>query len=163
MCSWSPFAAIKASTLMRRLSMLEHSAFQFNPKVVRSGLCAGQSSSSTPISKKHFCMYLALCTGALSCWNKKEPSPTYCHKVGSTESFMSLYAVALRFPFTGIKEPKPWQTVPDHYSSSTKLYLALCIRAGSVLLASAKPRFVSRTAGWGSMIHHSKEGISTAP
>uniref|UniRef100_A0A4W5M2Q7 Aldo-keto reductase family 1, member A1a (aldehyde reductase) n=1 Tax=Hucho hucho TaxID=62062 RepID=A0A4W5M2Q7_9TELE len=33
---------------------------------LRSGLCAGQSSSSTPISTNLFCMDLALCTGALS-------------------------------------------------------------------------------------------------
>ena len=39
------------------------------------------------------------------------------------------------------------------------LQLALCIGACSVLLASAKPRF----ARWWSMIHHSRECISTAP
>uniref|UniRef100_A0AAZ3R1L6 ZZ-type domain-containing protein n=1 Tax=Oncorhynchus tshawytscha TaxID=74940 RepID=A0AAZ3R1L6_ONCTS len=33
---------------------------------LRSGLCAGQSSSSIPISTNHFCMDLALCMGALS-------------------------------------------------------------------------------------------------
>ena len=90
---------------------------------LRSGLCARQSSSSTPILTKHFCMDLALCTGALSCWNRKGPSPNCCHNVGSTEwSRMSLNAVVLRFTFTGTKEPEPWKTAPDHYSSSTKLY-----------------------------------------
>ena len=34
---------------------------------LRSGLFAGQSSSSTPISTNHFCMDLVLCMGALSC------------------------------------------------------------------------------------------------
>ena len=34
---------------------------------LRSGLCAGQSSSFTPISTNHFSMDLALYTGALSC------------------------------------------------------------------------------------------------
>jgi hypothetical protein len=87
---------------------------------LRSGLCADQSSSSTPISTNHFCMDLALCTGELSCWNRKGPSLNCCHKVGSTESSRrSLYAVALRFPFTGTKGPEPWKTTPDHYSSST--------------------------------------------
>jgi hypothetical protein len=33
---------------------------------LRSGLCAGQSSSSTPILTNHFRMDLALCMGALS-------------------------------------------------------------------------------------------------
>ena len=37
---------------------------------LRSGLSADQWSSSTPILTNHFCMDLALCTGALSCWNK---------------------------------------------------------------------------------------------
>jgi hypothetical protein len=75
---------------------------------LRSGLCAGQSSSSTPISINHFCMDLALCRGKLSCGNRKGPSPNCYHKVGSTESSrMSLYAVALRFPFTGTKGTNP--------------------------------------------------------
>jgi hypothetical protein len=33
------------------------------PMGLRLGLCADQSSSSTPISANHFCMDLALCTG----------------------------------------------------------------------------------------------------
>jgi hypothetical protein len=34
--------------------------------------------------------------------------PNFCHKVGSTESSrMSLFAVALTFPFTGTKGPSP--------------------------------------------------------
>jgi hypothetical protein len=53
---------------------------------LRSGLCAGQSSSSTQISTNHFCMDLAFCTGALLCVNGKGPSSNCCHKVGSTES-----------------------------------------------------------------------------
>ena len=66
---------------------------------LRSGFCAGQSSSSTPISTNHFYMDLALCTGVLS---------NCCHEVGSTESStMSLYTVVLRFPFTGTKRPSP--------------------------------------------------------
>jgi hypothetical protein len=43
---------------------------------LRSGLCAGQSSSSTPISANYLCMDLTSCTGALSCWNRKGPSPS---------------------------------------------------------------------------------------
>ena len=129
----------------------------------RSGLCAGQSSSSTPILTNHFCMDLALCRGALSCWNRKGPSPNCCHKVGSSElSSMSLYAVALRFPFTGTKGPSSnHEKQPQTIIHS--LQLALCIRPGSVLLASAKPRLVRRTARWWSVNHHSRERISTAP
>ena len=50
----------------------------------RSGRCAGQSSYSTPILTNHFCMDLALCTGALSIWNRKGPSPNCCHKTQVT-------------------------------------------------------------------------------
>ena len=63
---------------------------------------------TTSISTNHFCMDLALRTGALSCWNLKGPSPNCCHKVGNTESSrMPLYAVASRFPFTETKGPSP--------------------------------------------------------
>ena len=96
------------------------------PKGVRWGWDQGSVQASqvlsTPISTNYFCMDLALCTGALLCWYRKVPSSNCCLKVGSTESSrMSLYAVALIFPFSGTKEPDP-KTAPDHYSSSTKLY-----------------------------------------
>ena len=60
-----------------------------------------------PIHPKCFSIqFNALCTGALSCWNRKGPSPNCFHEVGSTEwSKMSLYAVALRFPFNWTKGP----------------------------------------------------------
>ncbi|XP_051528965.1 uncharacterized protein LOC127426291 [Myxocyprinus asiaticus] len=75
---------------------------------LRSGLCAGQSSSSTPNSLIHVFMDLALCTGAQSCWNRKGPSPNCSHKVGSMElSKISWYAEAFRVPFTGTKGPSP--------------------------------------------------------
>ena len=94
--SWSPFAAITASTLKSRLSTRYwnvavgtcfHSgtralmrsgtdvgrlslarsrcsnSFRWFLVGLRSGLCTGHSSYSAPISKSHFCMDLALCTG----------------------------------------------------------------------------------------------------
>jgi hypothetical protein len=133
---------------------------------LRSGLCTGQSSYYTLVSKNYFCMDLGLCTGALSCWNRKGPSPNCCHKVGSTEwCRMSLYAVVLGFPITGTKGPSL-----NHEKQPQKMFLlhqtlqlVLCIRASSVLLASAEPRFVCHTARWWSMIHHSRERFSTAP
>ena len=81
--------------------------------------------------------------------SRKRPSPNCCHKVRSTESpRMSLYAVALRFPFTGTKGQ-----CPNHEKQTQTIIppppnLTLCIGAGSVLLASVKPRFVRRTARW---------------
>lgn len=44
-----------------------------------SGFCAGLSSCTIPIWKKHSFMDPAWCTAALSCWNRKEPS-TNCWK-----------------------------------------------------------------------------------
>jgi hypothetical protein len=70
--SWSLFAAITASTLLQRLStrcwniaalMLGDWALSRSSNSsqrclmgLRSGLCAGQSSSSTPTPTNHFCM-----------------------------------------------------------------------------------------------------------
>ncbi len=59
---------------------------------MRSGLCAGQSSSSTPTWKNHFFLDLALCMESLS--NRKK----CCLKQHS----MLLH---LRFPFIGPKGP----------------------------------------------------------
>ena len=75
---------------------------------LRSGLCAGQSSSSTPNSLIHVFMDLALCTGAQSCWNRRGASPNCSHKAGSLElSNISWYAEAFRLPFIGTKGPSP--------------------------------------------------------
>ena len=43
------------------------------------------------------------------------------------------------------------------------LHLAVCIRAGSILLASSEPRFVSLTDRLWRVIPHSREHVSTAP
>ena len=94
--TWSPFAAITASTLLGRFSTrcwhiavgtCLHSATRALVRSdtdvgrlglarsrrsslsqrctmgLRSGLCAGQSSSSIPILTNHFCLDFALCTG----------------------------------------------------------------------------------------------------
>jgi hypothetical protein len=65
-------------------------------------------------------MDLTLCKGELSCWNRKGCSPNCCHKVGNIleSSRMSLYAVALRFPFTGTKGPSL-----NHENSPRPLFL----------------------------------------
>jgi hypothetical protein len=73
---------------------------------LRSGLCAGQSSSYTQISTNHFSIDLALCMGALSCWNSEWPQ-NCCHIVRSIESYRMSYGVALRYPFTGTKGRSP--------------------------------------------------------
>ena len=88
-----------------------------HPKCVRwglrSGLCAGQSSSSTPISQT-ISVWTSLCVRG----HCHPETGKGCHKIGSTESSrMLLYAVALRFPFTETKGQSP-----NHYSSSTKRY-----------------------------------------
>ena len=93
--------------------------------LLESGLCAGQSSLSTPNSLSYVCMGLALCTGAQSCWNRKGPSPKCSHKVGSMElSNISWYAEAFAVPFTGAKRPRPAPEKQSHtiIPPSTKLY-----------------------------------------
>ena len=90
---------------------LARMAIQIIPKVfdgvqVRA-LCSPVKFFHTDLDKS-FCMDLVWCTGALSCWNSKGPSPNFCHRVGSTEMYrMSLYALALRIPITGTKGPSP--------------------------------------------------------
>jgi hypothetical protein len=121
---------------------------------LRLGLCADLSSSSTPISTNHFCMDLALCTGELWCLNKKEPSPNCYQNVVSAEDFPSLN---LRGQAQTIKNsPRPL------FFLHQTLQLALCIGAGSVLQASSKLRLVWRIARLWSVIHYSRERVSTA-
>ena len=107
-------------------------------------LC-GQSSSSTPNSLIHVFMDLALCTGAQSCWNRKEPSPNCSHKVGSIElSNISWYAEAFSVLFTGTKGPSPAPEKQPHtiIPPPPTLHLAQCSQTNTVLLATAKPRLV---------------------
>jgi hypothetical protein len=80
-------------------------------------------------------------------------------------SRMSLYAAALRFPFSANKGPSPnhekqSQTIiplPPNFTIET-MHLDR-----QRFLATAKPPFVRRTAKWRSVIHHSREHVSTAP
>ena len=52
-----------------------------------------QASQVLPHSLSH--VFIALCTGAQSCWNRKGPSPNGFHKVGSRKLFkISWYAEA---------------------------------------------------------------------
>ncbi len=63
-CFWSRRSALNFhSTLSQRCLM-----------GLRSGLCEGQSRSSTPNSSDHVFMDLDLLTGEQLCWNRKEPS-----------------------------------------------------------------------------------------
>uniref|UniRef100_A0AAR2JMT8 Ig-like domain-containing protein n=1 Tax=Pygocentrus nattereri TaxID=42514 RepID=A0AAR2JMT8_PYGNA len=87
---------------------LAHSLHSNSSQVLRSGLCAGQSSSSTPNSVTHVFVDFELCTGVQSCCNRKGPSPTCSHNVGSMKlSKISWSAEALRVSFTGTKGPTP--------------------------------------------------------
>jgi hypothetical protein len=101
------------------------SAFQFIPKVFDRVEVRALCMSVLPHrSRENIYVWTSLCTWG-NCHDEtgKGLSPNCCHKVGSAESSrISWYAVALRFPFTGTKGPKPWKTALDHYSFSTKLY-----------------------------------------
>ena len=130
------------------------SAFQFIPKVfdgveVRV-LCRPVKFFHTDLDKP-FLYEPRFMHGGIVMLKQKRAFPKLLHKVGSTESSrMSLYAVALRFPFAGTwgphqnHEKQPQTIIPP----TPNVQLALCILAGSVLLASAKPRFICRTARW---------------
>jgi hypothetical protein len=123
---------------------------------LRSGFCAGQPSSSTPISTNNFCMDLALCMGQTG----KGLSQTVATKLEAQNCLDRItvkFAGVLRFPFTRTKGPSP-----RSFPSNSKLYsYLLCIVSGNVLLA--KTIFVCRTARWWSMIHHYRERVSNAP
>ena len=106
---------------------------------VRSRLCAGQSSSSTPISTNHFCMHLTLCMGALSCCNRKGPPQTVATKLEAKnhlECHCMLFSLHWSLALIMKNSPRPL------FLRQQTLQLALCIGAGSVLMASAKHRFV---------------------
>ncbi|KAI4872673.1 hypothetical protein NFI96_021153 [Prochilodus magdalenae] len=131
----------------------------------RSGLCAGQSSSSTPDSLIRVFMELALCTGVRSCWNRKGPSPNCPHKVGSMEwSRVSWSAEALRVPLTGTKgrsptpEHHPHTIIPPPPNSTLGTVQSDKYRSPG----TAKPRLVHRITRRRSVIGHSREHASTA-
>ena len=154
-------AAITASTLLGRLSTrcriiavgtCFHSATSIS-EVGQLGLVSSQLSNSSQRCsmglKQTLSVWTSLCArGLCHCESRKGLPQTDAIK-GIELSKMSLYAVALRFPFTGTKGLSPNMkrnsSRPGFLLHQT-LQLALCIQADNVLLASAKPRFVHRTA-----------------
>ena len=59
-------------------------------------------------SRQTISVWTSSCSRGLYAETRKGPSPNCCHNIGSTESSrMSVYAVALRFSFTGTKGPSP--------------------------------------------------------
>ena len=84
------------------------SAFQFIPKVFDGiearALCRPVKFFHADLDKPFLYRSCFVHRGIV----RKGPSPNCYHKFGSTESSrMSLYAVVLRFPFTGTKGPIP--------------------------------------------------------
>ena len=136
---------------------------------LRSGLCADQSSSSTPIDKP-FLHGHCFMHGDIVMLKQERAFPNCCHKVKSTESSrMSLYAAAIWFPFTGTKARSPnyEKQAPDHYSSSTKLYSWLYV-FGQVAFTWHPPnqdlsirRWNVTHHSWNSQFTHLKECLHT--
>lgn len=93
---------------------------------LRSGLCAGQSGFFTPNWESNFFIDLALCTGALSRWNRKGLSLNCCHKVGSTLLSKILHAVALRFPLIETKGQKQWKKAQERMWKEQSTYFWPC-------------------------------------
>ena len=88
---------------------------------LRSGLWAGQSSSSTPNWLIQVFTDLALCTGAQSCWSRNGPSPNCFHKVRATSLGMLKHSEFLSLELRGQAQLLQ-KTTPHHYTPSTKLY-----------------------------------------
>ncbi|XP_061781022.1 uncharacterized protein [Nerophis lumbriciformis] len=100
-----PFAAITSSTLLGRLSTRLQSGIS---KAHWSGLCAGQSSSSTPDSVIHVFIDFALCTGAQSRWKRKGTNPNCSRKLGTgTEKRRDLLLLPLDLRTT--REGEKWK------------------------------------------------------
>ena len=144
------------------------SAFQFIPKVfdrveVRA-LC--RPSSSTPISTNHFCIDFALCRGhchAETGMGRPQTVATKLEAQNFLECHCTLYMnISPSLELRGLAQTMKNSPRPLFLFHQT-LQLALYIGAGSILLAAAKPRFVRWTARWGSVNHHSRERVSTAP
>ena len=122
---------------------------------LRSGLCVGQSSSSTPnpLLMSLWTCFVHWCTVMLG----------YCsHKVGNMEmSIISWYAEAFRVPLTRTKRPspapeeQPHTIIPLHQT----LHLAQCSQTSTVLLANTRPRLIHQIARWRRAICHSRERL----
>ena len=122
-------ALVKSGTDVGRLGLARSRYSNYSQRYsigLKSGLCAGQASSSTKISTNHFCMDLALCMEALSCWSRKGSYPNCCHKLRGLTQTM--------------------KNVPRPFLIHQTLQLALYFLAGSVFLASAKPRLLDGDA-----------------
>ncbi len=105
---------------------LHCSSYQQCSMQLRSGLCVSQSSSSKPNPFKHVFVGLVLCTGAQSCWNRKEPSPKYKVEI-ILQNVLESCAEALRFSFTENKgssptpERQPHTIIPPNFTRLTNL------------------------------------------
>jgi len=112
---------------------------------LRSGLCAGQSSSSTPNSLIHVLMDLALCTGA----HYSHAGTGRGHpQTVPTKSKMSCYAEALRVPLTGTQGQSPTPEKQPHFTLCT---LHNAVRQVSFSWQSSNP---DSSIGLGLVLHH---------
>ena len=94
--------------------------------------------------------------GRIVMLKQERPSPNCCHKVGSTESSrMSLYAVALRFLFTGTKGPRPnHKKLPQTIISPPPNFTVGTMHSGQTHVHPSHCQMVKRD--------HSRERVSTA-
>uniref|UniRef100_A0A674DXE6 Signal transducing adaptor molecule (SH3 domain and ITAM motif) 2 n=1 Tax=Salmo trutta TaxID=8032 RepID=A0A674DXE6_SALTR len=128
--------------------------FQFIPKVfngvkVRT-LCRPVKFFHTDLDKP-FLYGPRFVHGGVVLLKQEMAFPKLLPQVGSTESSrMALYAVTLRFPFTGTKGPSPNQenSPRPFFLLHQTLQLALRIGAGSTPPPSTKPRFGRQNARW---------------
>lgn len=127
---------------------------------MKSGLCAGHSSSSTPDF-----MEIALCAGAQSYWKRKGTASDCYHKVGSMELLkMSWYAETFRIIFSGTMGPSQAPEKQPHTLTIVprKRFGRGWIKTSIVLLTTAKCRLIHEIVRWRSAIRHSREQASIA-
>jgi hypothetical protein len=133
---------------------------------LRSGLWAGQSSSSTQ-SRKTISVWTSLCARRHCHVETAKGLPQTVATKLEAQNCLECHSVLHRLDFSslelrGLAQNMKYSSRPIFLLHQT-LQLALCIGAGSILLTSTKPRWICRTARWWSMIHHSRERVSTAP
>ena len=132
---------------------------------LRSGLCPGQSSSSTPNSVLHVFVDLLHALVHSHVRTGRGHPQTVPTELGAWNCLTSLgMLMHSEFLSKGTKGPspapekQPRTIIPLHQT----LHSAQYSQTGTVLQATTKPRLVHQIARWRSTIRHSRERISTA-
>ena len=121
-------------------------AFQFISKVY-------DGSVVTSISTNHFCMDLALCKGALSCWNRKGHSQTVASML-EAQNRLECHCMMLRSNFPSLEQRDLAQII-----SQTQICLSDCqmVKRNSSL---QRNHFHRSSVQWRWALHHSSRCLA---